>query len=135
MLFVVNHLTRMQQGFICVAGLDMATGRSIRPMLRGRMSSENLARHGGLFDMARIIDLGPTRLIGSPPETEDRLFYPMSATVVSDHEPGAFWKLLEKQAQAKLSTIFGKELVKIGTHSCGVDIGKGEVSLGCLKLT
>src|SRR5260370_42124155 len=50
---VINHLTRMQQGYICVAGVDLETGRHVRPVLRRRMGTVNLVRNGGLFDMAR----------------------------------------------------------------------------------
>jgi hypothetical protein len=33
MLILVHHLTRMQPGFICVAGLDADTERHVRPVL------------------------------------------------------------------------------------------------------
>jgi hypothetical protein len=134
LLLVINHLTRMQRGYICAAGLEMNTGRHIRPVLRGRLGVCNLARNGGLFDMARIIDFNSARPFGKPPESEDYLFYPMSAKVVGDMDPGLFWKRLEHCSQPRLSALFGKELVKKGSNSCGVDFGKGKRSLGCLSL-
>ena len=46
MKIVVNHLTRMQLGRICVAGVDMATGKHVRPLLRDvRLSTQRLARN------------------------------------------------------------------------------------------
>jgi hypothetical protein len=99
------------------------------------MGTVNLVRNGGLFDMARMVDLGSTRHVGKPPESEDRLFYPMSAGAIGDCGPDQFWKLLEKCAKPRLSLIFGKVLVKKGSKSCGVDFGQGLVSLGCLSLT
>jgi hypothetical protein len=125
----------MQQGYICAAGLDMKTGRHIRPVLRGRMGVCNLARNGGLFDIARIIDFTSARPFGEPPESEDHLFYPMSSKVVGDMDPSLFWKRLEQCAHPRLSAIFGKDLIKKSSNSCGVDIGKGKKSLGCLSLT
>ena len=35
MKIVVNHLTRMQPGYICVAGLDFQTNAHVRPVLAG----------------------------------------------------------------------------------------------------
>jgi hypothetical protein len=35
MRIVVNHLTRMQPGYICVAGMERQGGRHVRPVLAG----------------------------------------------------------------------------------------------------
>jgi hypothetical protein len=37
MQIVINHLTRMQRGFMCVAGVDLATGRHVRPVLASQL--------------------------------------------------------------------------------------------------
>ena len=44
-------------------------------MLRSQMRKDLLARYEGPFDMARVVDLGWTRYIGTRPETEDYLFH------------------------------------------------------------
>jgi hypothetical protein len=59
---VVNHLTRMQQGYICVSGLKLGTCHHVRPILSGnRLSTGLLRRNGGPFDMAVIVDLGTVK--------------------------------------------------------------------------
>jgi hypothetical protein len=35
---VVNHLTRMQQGYICVSGLKLGTCHHVRPILSGNQA-------------------------------------------------------------------------------------------------
>ena len=62
MRIVVNHLTRMQPGYICVAGIDVQDNEHIRPVLgRERLTVGLLARNGGAFDMGRLVDLGSGR--------------------------------------------------------------------------
>ena len=75
MKIVINHLTRMQKGCICVAGIDLATGQHVRPLLRSALRKDICARYGGPFDIGRLVDLGWTRYIGTRPETEDYLFH------------------------------------------------------------
>ena len=59
MRIVVNHLTRMQPSYICVAGIDVQDNEHIRPVLgRERLTVGLLARNGGAFDMGRLVDLG-----------------------------------------------------------------------------
>jgi four helix bundle suffix protein len=131
MKIVVNHLTRMQKGFMCVAGVNLETGRHVRPLLRQQMRTTFLTRNGGLFDIGRIVDLGRTRYIGKPPEVEDHLFYPHNAAPCDDMAPPEFWRLLTKLAKPKLVEIFGPELHRRGRGSCAVELGHGIASLGC----
>jgi len=68
---VVNHLTRMQQGYLCVAGLDVNTGEHVRPVLPGqRLPTSLLTRYGGPFDMGVIVDLGAVK--ATPQRREKR---------------------------------------------------------------
>ena len=131
MKLVINHLTRMQQGFICVAGIDLATGQHVRPMLPSQMRKAMLTRHGGPFDMACIIDLGWTKYQGTRPETEDYLFHRSAVRNLGDMPSGEFWGLLRRMAKAKLGEIFGRDLTPRGPHSYAVDVGQGIASLGC----
>jgi hypothetical protein len=128
---VVNHLTRMQKGFICVAGIDLATGQHVRPLLQSQMRKEMLARHGGPFDMGHVIDLGWTKYIGTRPETEDYLFHRSEAKSTGEMPADEFWELLGKLAKRKLGEIFGPDLLPRGPQSYAVEEGQGIASLGC----
>jgi hypothetical protein len=130
MKIVVNHLTRMQEGYMCVAGIDLDTGLHVRPVLDRQMRIDMLSVHGGPFDIARIVDLGETRFVGKVPEIEDRWFEADSARHVGDMPAGEFWTLLENSAQQKLGAIFGPELELVGS-TCAVVETRGLRSLGC----
>jgi hypothetical protein len=133
MRIVINHLTRMQRGNMCVAGVDLAAGRLVRPIWGSNLRTRNLARHGGVFDIANVVDLGWTQHCGERPHVEDHRFKPERARIVETWTAGQFWKLLEQQARATLCEIFGPELTERG-RSCAIDRGGGRISLGCLRL-
>jgi hypothetical protein len=129
---VVNHLTRMQPGFICVAGLELDSDEHVRPSTGDRLSNRLLARYGGPFDIGAIVDLGPTRPAGRPPELEDYSFQPRHARAVGHCPPDEFWARLEAVSSGSLTDLFGRELTRRGPRSCAVDAGRGAASLGCL---
>ena len=133
MRIVVNHLTRMQEGFICVAGLDLESGAHVRPMAaEGRLRANLLAARGGPFALGAIVDLGSSRPIGHPPEVEDVRFAPRNAVREGDLEPGAFWDTLQRVSATSLVDLFGPALTARGARACGVDYAQGTASLGCL---
>jgi len=122
----------MRPGYICVAGLNLETGKHIRPILEGaQLGRDLLVRHGGPFDIASVVDLGATRHTGVPPETEDYVFDPNNATRVKDMTPEKFWELLVKTSHRSLGKIFGGDL-KQKSRGCVINVGKGKTSLGCL---
>lgn len=79
---IVNHLTRMQPGYICVAGVDVSNGQNVRPVLRGRLATDLLVSKGGPFDMAALVELGTVKYCGHAPEIEDYYFDPRTAHYV-----------------------------------------------------
>jgi hypothetical protein len=130
---LINHLTRMQSGFICTAGIDLATNRHIRPVVRGvGLSTSLLAAEGGPFAIAAVVDLGPTKYVGRIPELEDYRFDARKARCIRQTSWDEFWELLTRIAKPSLSEIFGPELTRRGPLSCATDLGKGSASLGCL---
>ncbi|MBI2192003.1 MAG: hypothetical protein HYU36_08470 [Planctomycetes bacterium] len=132
MRIVVNHLTRMRPGRICVAGIDVSTGEHVRPVLETtQLGRDMLVRSGGPFDIASVADLGATRHVGKPPETEDHVFDPKGATQAKVVAADKFWKLLMKIGKPTLAGIFGPAL-EARTPGCAVDLGQGNASLGCL---
>lgn len=134
MILLVNHLTRMHAGHVCVAGIDLHTVRHVRPVpVRDALGIDCLARHGGPFDMARSVDLGNARPAPDPPHVEDHLFDPARAKLLQDVPPENFWHLLERLSHARLADLFGPELRHQGRARYGTPLRKGRASLGCLR--
>lgn len=135
MQLVVNHLTRMQHGTICVAGVDPATGRHVRPVLRyASLPPAMLPRNGGVFDIGHVVELGTPFPLPQPPHVEDHVFDPWRAALVRHADPEEFWDLLGRFCRPTLRDIFGPDLRPQGQASCGTDFEKGSASLGCLRL-
>ena len=134
MKIVIVHLTRMQEGFICAAGIDLETGKHVRPVLgRGKRCKINmLASFGGPFDIAQVVEFSRIKPAGKPPEVEDYLFEPKDAKIFGSIGAVEFWKRLERTAKPELYEIFGKDLTRQETKSAIVEPRKGEASLGCL---
>lgn len=135
MRVVVNHLTRMQPGYVCVAGIALEAGRHVRPVLSGRrLNTSLLQREGGPFDMAAVVELGQTQHQGNPPEVEDYLFAPENTSFIRELAPDRFWRLLCEVSEISLRSIFGDDL-RLQGRGAAVDINAGTASLGCLRLT
>ena len=133
MQILVNHLTRMQPGYVCAAGVDVNTLDHVRPVLRhGRLTTRLRKTAGGPLDVGSVVDLGPATRAGSPPETEDHHFDPKRATWLFDDDPDEFWDLLDSVARESLEEIFGPAL-ELWDESGTVEVGSGSASLGCLK--
>ncbi len=87
MRIVVNHLTRMRAASICVAGIDLDTGRHVRPITRGGLTRDHLHENGGPFALGAIVELGATTPNPNPPEVEDHWFWPDRARLVEMMSP------------------------------------------------
>lgn len=134
MKIAVTDITRMERGYICVAGVNIDDGMRIRPVQPlGRLRDTLCATHDGPFDMATVVDLGSTRPVPSPPEVEDYEFTPWHARATRSIEPDLFWGMLTYLARPSLRTIFGPDLRRVGSGSAIVDQGGGMASLGCLR--
>ena len=135
MQIIVNHLTRMRPGYICVAGFDVDAGRPVRPVLDwANLDTTLLRQHGGPFDLAGRIDLGPVKPCGQAPEVEDHRFERRHARWLGDVAPAKFWALLDRAAQPAFQAIFGPELHPYHGGAV-VPVGHGRASLGCLRVT
>jgi hypothetical protein len=131
---VVTHLTRMKPGFVCVAGVDLATRKAVRPELpRGRqLGTDLLHRNGGPFGIASVVDLGEVCYAGDPPRIEDHLFDPLAAKRIGIASRESYWRLLESSAKTSLRSTFGDALDEDGSHRT-VALGAGIASLGCFR--
>ena len=75
MRILINHMTRMHGGHICLAGVDLDSRRHVRPLLANEpLPFYLLARYDGPFEMARVVDLGAPRPTPDPPHVEDYVF-------------------------------------------------------------
>jgi hypothetical protein len=131
MQIIVNHLTRMQTGYMCVAGINISNNQHVRPVLRTRLPISLLALHGGPFDIASLIDLGQVRYCGSPPEVEDYYFNLQNLRNRGVIPPDQFWKHLQNVARRSIREIFGPAIKQVN-RACVVDVRTGKASLGCL---
>ncbi len=131
MQIIVNHLTRMQTGYICVAGINTANNQHIRPVLRDRLKIGLLAVNGGPFDIGSLVDLGQVRYCGSAPEVEDYYFNLQNVRSRGVIPPEQFWRRLQIVAQRSIREIFGLAIKQVKS-SCVVDVRTGKASLGCL---
>lgn len=132
MRILTNHLTRMQPGYICVAGIDLDTGTHVRPVLGyGRLSTSLLLKNGGPFELGYVVDLGPTVSVGRAPEHEDYRFNSTKAACLKRVSDDYFWNMLVDCASDTLQGVFGTDLVR-RDRSCTVEVGRGMASLGCL---
>lgn len=131
MKIVVSHLTRMQPGYICVAGYDPDTFEHLRPVLGRRLPRALLRHEGGPFDIGYVVDLGEVRDVGSAPELEDREFAEGSVQVIDRLPEPQFWRDVEGMSFADVQAGFGEALER---HSNGfaVSLGQGSVSLACI---
>lgn len=133
MRIAVNHSTRMQRGYVCVAGVDVETGRHVRPVVgTSRLAQDLLARHGGPFDLATVVDLGATTPVPVRPEVEDHEFSPREAKSVERLDSDDFWKAQTSLAQPRLKAIFGPDLRQQRGGAATVKAEAGQASLGCL---
>jgi len=134
MRIVVNHLTRMRGGHVCVAGVDVETDRHVRPVLGwGSLTPALLARNHGPFDMANVVDLGPVEPRPKPPHVEDHVFSPPNAKLIERLGAEEFWALLYAVSRPRLRDVFGDPLEPMGRSSCGTPVGRGRASLGCFR--
>lgn len=130
MRIVVSHLTRMRQGYMCVAGV--VNGSHKRPVLEhGQLSRTLLTSEGGPFSLGALVDLGTVELRPNAPEVEDVVFYPEHARYVRHLKAEEFFeKSIESMSKSSVKEVFGEELEKRYTASAAVPIGIGSSSLG-----
>jgi len=130
----VCHLTRMAEGRICAAGVDLATGRQVRPVVaEGGIDGRWLSRGGGPFELARVLRIRSPSHAPQPPHTEDYVFDPEAVQLVRVMQAGEFWELLERLSVSSFRQIFGTALRRAGSSSCGTGPHRGVASLGIFR--
>jgi hypothetical protein len=82
--------------------------------------------------MSAVLELDTTRTHSAKPQVEDIIIDLSNIKRIGTLQPIKFWRFLTQIAEPKLRNIFGQDLIKIGSDSCGVKVGKGDASLGYL---
>ena len=131
MQILINHLTRMQAGFICAAGIELQTGLHIRPMSQRPLSSQLLRCHGGPLELGRVLDMGNSSFAGSVPEIEDRMSDVTKWTAGERYSSPQVFELMSTVASDSLTEIFGPDLQSYGDRTFVVAEQRGIRSLGC----
>lgn len=132
MRILVTHVTRMAEGFCCVAGIEEGGHSHIRPVLGERLPTSLLATLGGPFDMGAVVELGRAAPIGRRPEFEDHLFWVEQSSRLGYVSPARLWALVLGGARTELDVIFGSQLEKDGSRA-SVPQGHGDASLGVYR--
>ena len=108
MKIVVSHLTRMQPGYVCVAGINLSNRHHVRPVLGRRLTSDLLLTNGGVFGIGAIVDLGRTYSAGTAPELEDYQFSTDNLKYLGMAEAQDFWEMIDGASTTTLEAIFGE---------------------------
>lgn len=137
MRIVINHLTRMTGSRICVAGIETATYRHVRPVTpKGgdHLTRELLCETGGPFGTGALVDIGRVVAVPNAPEMEDHEFDVTRAKRVGDVDGAAYLELLGAITAADIQAAFGPELVEVRPRKFAVPAGCGERSLAVVPL-
>lgn len=141
MRIAINHLTRMSQGYVCAAGVDISSEEDyshIRPITDNvrphykRLDRSSLQSQGGQFSLGAVVELGTIDHRPDNPQVEDVLFKRWKANHISDLTPDEFESLLKRVASTSLRRIFGEELESLSLTAAATPEGEGLASLGVL---
>lgn len=130
MKMVVTDLTRMYDGHICAAGIDLKTHSRVRPV-NGRLPGTMLRRNGGPLEIGAIVELGPTLRAGRPPEVEDVHFDPTQCRPLGQMNHDEFFAMCQDSVSDDLGVI-GPALRQQG-RSLVTPEGEGDCSLVLLE--
>ncbi len=121
---------------ICVAGIDTATYRHVRPVTPpGTLLTRVLLReNGGPFGAGALVDIGSVTACPDAPETEDHAFDMTRAQRVSDVDEMAYLELLGAIGEADIQAAFGSALVEVRPCKFAVPAECGERSLAVVPV-
>jgi hypothetical protein len=120
---------------ICVAGIETATYRHVRPVTSpggGLLTRELLRVTGGPFGVGALVDLGSVMAVPNAPEMEDHEFDATHAKYAGDVDEVAYLELLNALCEADIRAAFGPELERVG-RTYAVEPGCGSRSLAVLR--
>ncbi|HUG13618.1 MAG TPA: hypothetical protein VMM78_01255 [Thermomicrobiales bacterium] len=121
----------MEPDFVCAAGIDVETGRHVRPIQNRRLRVVDCATLGGPYDIGTVLEFSRTRARPEPPEVEDHEYMVQALQPVGRLAAEEFWNVLVVAAGDRLQKIFGRELRRV-RDTCATARGRGIASLGCV---
>jgi hypothetical protein len=128
LVITVTHLTRMSGDRICVAGIT-DSGWFVRPDCDGYLRRSDVP---GLFSLGARVDLGPTRKVPEPPQTENVHFERSRARQIQVHELHEIEELIAASAVADLGAAFGPAMKQTPGGAPYLEPGNGSRSLATL---
>lgn len=136
MRIVVNHLTRMTDQRICVAGVDVDGYRHVRPVTGPEhlLTRTLLRENGGPLGVGALVDLGKVKARPTRPQTEDHEFSPRRARCVREVTAEEYLELLGVVSHHDVETAFGPDLVAVRPRKLVVPVDQGNRSLAVVPL-
>ncbi len=134
MQIVVNHLTRMHEGRICVAGINPVSRRHVRPVPEFGETFERglLAANGQQLRVGALVDLGDVSPRPDLPHSEDQVTSLSELRLVRYLDRAEYLRALESVRVYSLTDAFGTELDHSG-RSFTLKEGTGKRSLAVLR--
>jgi hypothetical protein len=134
MRIVMNHITRMSDERICIAGVDPTATEHVRPTTppEDLITRTLLQAEGGPLAIGAEVELGDVEPEGSPPEVEDHRFETANLEYVRDLPDEEFLELLSEVSAADVEDAFGPALERQG-WKYAIDAGAGSDSLGVVR--
>ncbi len=129
----LNHLTRMSGSRICIAGIDPARNRHVRPVTLASdlLTRRLLASEGGALEVGAVLDIGDPVPVPSAPQTEDHRVSTRDLEHVRTLDDDEYLELLGAVCEPDLEAAFGN-LERRG-WKYAVDAGRGQKSLAVVK--
>ena len=131
-IIVVDHLARLEDGSVVVAGID-GNHEYIAPLRAAPWDTAATTRGGGPFGIGETVDIGFSRRSGTPPLVEEREIEEGAVTALGRLPDGDFWSLLEILGHDHLPSIYGETLKVTPSGAACVAVGRGKASLGVLR--
>jgi hypothetical protein len=131
---VVNHLTRMRSGRICIAGIDLERSRHVRPVTPKTdvLTRDLLTENGGPLELAALVDIGQPAPVPHPPETEDHRVATRDLKRVRTLDADEYLQALHAIAVPDLEAAFGPALQR-RKWKYAVDERHGHASAAVVK--
>jgi hypothetical protein len=132
---VLNHVTRLKGARICIAGVELAELKHVRPTTPSSdlITRELLSDEGGPVQVGVLLDIGEVIPVPSAPETEDHVFATSDVELVEMLDGNTYLELLTSISDPDIQSAFGPSLHRV-SKGYAIDAGKGKRSLAVVRV-